>query len=364
MRRRGAALLALTVVVLVGSGEARSEPYLAVFKGMQCSACHSHHAGGGKRNVYGNLFAQNELPAKRLGDPDAKLWTGQVLDRLGVGANLRTGYRYVDIPNRDSISAFDINRATVYLEATVVPNRLALYLDQQVAPGSSLNREAYLLLKSRDQRFQVTAGQFFLPYGLRLQDDTAFIRRFTGTNFTTPDRGVQVGYESGPWSTQLSLTNGSGGGAETDTGKRLSWLGAYVKPTWRVGASFNLNDADAGDRRMQNLFVGLLTGPLAWLFEADLIIDDLPDGSERDSIAALVEANWQLWRGHNLKFSYDYFDPNDDVDEDHQVRFSLLYEYTPVQFVQGRFGIRIYDGVPQEDLQNREEFFAELHGFF
>ncbi len=363
MRPRGAALVAVTLVVLA-LGEARSEPYLAVFKGMHCSACHSHPAGGGKRNVYGNVFAQNELPAKRLGDPQGELWTGRALEWLGVGANLRTGYRYVDTPNRESISEFDVHRAAVYLEAAVIPDRLSLYVDQQLAPGSSLNREAYVLFRSASQRLQLAAGQFYLPYGWRLQDDTAFVRRFTGANFTNPDRGVQVGYESGPWSTQLSLTNGSGGGAETDTGKQMSWLGAYVKPTWRVGASFNLNDADAGNRRMQNLFAGLLTGPLAWLFEADLIIDDLPNGSERNSIAALAEANWRLWRGHNLKFSYDYFDPNDDVDEDHQVRFSLLYEYTPVQFVQGRFGVRIYDGVPQEDLQNREEFFAELHGFF
>jgi len=35
-----------------------------------------------------------------------------------------------------------------------------------------------------------------------------------------------------------------------------------------------------------------------------------------------------------------------------------------MQFLQGRLGARIYDGIPQVNLQNRDEFFAELHGFF
>ena len=357
------AVVLMTVIVIVPA-PAHAEPYLAVFKGMHCSSCHSHPAGGGKRSVYGNAFAQTEMPAERLGAADAPIWTGEVLQWLSVGANLRGNYRYVDTPNRDETSAFDITRGTVYVEANVIPNRLSLYLDQQLAPGSSLNREAYLKLKSANQKFHLAAGQFYLPYGLRLQDDTAFVRQATGINFTNPDRGVQFGFESGPWSSQLSLTNGAGGGAETDTGKQVSLVAAFVKPTWRAGVSFNSNDADVGDRQMQNVFVGVNTGPFVWLLEADLIIDDLAGGGERDAIAGLAEGNWLFRQGHNLKFSYDYFDPDNDRSEDHQVRWSLIWEYTPIQFLQGRFGARIYDGIPQDDLQNRDEFFAEMHGFF
>jgi hypothetical protein len=173
-----------------------------------------------------------------------------------------------------------------------------------------------------------------------------------------------LGYEAGPWSTQLTVTNGSGGGGETDTGKQLSWVAHFVRQRWRAGASFNFNDADAGDRQMQNVFFGLRTGPVAWLAEADLITDDLPSGEEQDAIASLLEGNWLFRQGHNLKVSYEFFDPNDDVDEDHQVRWSLVWEYTPMQFLQGRIGLRVYDGIPQVDLQNRNEYFAEIHGFF
>ena len=40
----------------------------------------------------------------------------------------------------------------------------------------------------------------------RYQVSRALIREATGVNFNNPDRGLQVGYESGSWSTILSLT--------------------------------------------------------------------------------------------------------------------------------------------------------------
>lgn len=357
-------LLAAVLAACSVSGTSLAEPYLAVYKGMQCSSCHSNPAGGGKRNTYGNVFAQTEMPAQRIGDDSDELWNGEVTKWLSVGGNLRAGYEYVDTPNQDSTSEFNVNRGVFYAEAHIVPDRISVYVDQQFAPGASINREAYVRLNTETQKVYFMAGQFFLPYGLRIQDDSAFIRQATNVNFFTPDRGVMVGYETGSWSTTASLTNGNGGGGDSDNGKQVSLIANYVQPGWRVGASFSFNDSDVGDRQMQNLFAGLKTGPIAWLAEIDLISDDLQTQGTRDAIAGLLEANWLLMAGHNLKVSYDYFDPDNDISDDQQVRWSLLWEYTPIQFVQARFGLRAYDGIPQSDAQNRNEAFAELHGFF
>lgn len=354
--------VALLAVLAVWVPPALAEPYLAVFEGLQCSACHTHVAGGGKRNAFGNAFAQTDMPANRVGEGD--IWTGQLTSWLGIGGNLRAEYRYVDVPNQEEVSEFDVVRGTLYVEATVIPGRLSVYFDQQVAPGGSLNREAYVKLTNATGKWSLTAGQFFLPYGLRLQDDSAFVRQATGVNFNSSDRGLQVAFESGAWSTLLSVTNGSGGAAESDTGKQVSWVANFVRPRWRAGVSLNVNDNDAGDRQMQNVFFGLRTGPIAWLAEVDWINDDLPGGADRESLAGLIEGNWLFRRGHNLKVTYDYFDPDNDLDEDHQARYSVLWEHSPMQFVQARVGIRIYDGTPQVDTQNREEIFLELHGHF
>ncbi len=354
----------LLVALLFLCSVAVAEPYLAVSKGMQCSSCHSHPSGGGKRNVYGNVFAQVELPARRVGDPSAKLWTGEVFEWLSVGGNFRAAYQSVDVPNLESESDFEIIRGTAYVEAQLIPNRLIVYVDQHIAPEPVENRELYLKLKTTDSKFHIAAGQFFLPYGLRLEDDSAFVRQATGINFNTPDRGVQVGYESGPWSTQLSVTNGDGTGSVLESSDQISLIAQYVQPRWRAGISFNSLDSTSGDRQMQNAFFGLKTGPIAWLGELNFISDDLPGGASQDAIAGLLEGNWLFRKGNNLKVSYEYLDPNNSISEDHQVRWSVLWEYTPMQFLQARFGARIYDGIPQVPAQNRDEFFVELHAFF
>ena len=124
-----------------------------------------------------------------------------------------------------------------------------------------------------------------------------------------------------------------------------------------------MTNDDAGDRRMFGLFGGLRTAPVSWLAEIDRISDDVSPGVTMDAYAGLLEANWMILSKHNLKISYDYLDPDGDTSEDHQVRYSLVWEHSPLQFLSGRAGLRRYDGIPQVAAQNRKEFFVEVHGF-
>ena len=94
------------------------------------------------------------------------------------------------------------------------------------------------------------------------------------------------------------------------------------------------------------------------------MIDDEGIGAGTELLATLAEANWLLAQGHNLKVTYEWFEPSDDIDEDEQTRSSLLYEWSPIQFLQLRAGVRLYDGIPQNDTQNRRQAFVQLHGFF
>ncbi|HEX6573218.1 MAG TPA: hypothetical protein VF055_14430, partial [Steroidobacteraceae bacterium] len=66
----------------------------------------------------------------------------------------------------------------------------------------------------------------------------------------------------------------------------------------------------------------------------------------------------------NLKLTGEWFEPDSDLDDDDQTRWSGVYEYTPIAFVQLRAGGRFFDGNPQNDIENREVWFLELHGFF
>ena len=80
--------------------------------------------------------------------------------------------------------------------------------------------------------------------------------------------------------------------------------------------------------------------------------------------ATLVEGNYEAAKGHNLKLTYEHYDPNADVKEDQRERYSALWEYTPFQFTQFRLGARKNSGIPQNNAQNATELFLQWHAFF
>ena len=137
-----------------------------------------------------------------------------------------------------------------------------------------------------------------------------------------------------------------------------------MQSRWRAGVSALFNDADGGSRTGAGLFGAFNTGPVTLLGELDYIDDDGIGADGTTLLASLAEADWKVAQGHNVKLTYEWLEPNDDLDEDEQTRSSLLYEWSPIQFVQIRAGIRLYDGIPQNDNQNRRQAFVQLHGFF
>lgn len=348
--------------LFLASEIASAEPYLAVQQGLKCSTCHIAASGGGQRTVYGNAFAQTDMPARTL--DMGELWTGEIGRYFAVGGDIRGGWNKLDVPGQSSTSETELNEFLAYVEIRPFPKYLTLYVDAKLRPDDPEVREQYARLTLPNGRWQIQGGEFFLPYGLRIQDDEAFIRQVSGINFNTPDTGFQVGYEEGNWSAQLAVTRGTAGGPEVDSGKQYSLRVSHVTSKWRVGGSFNLNDAAVGDRQMQNVFGGLRTGPVAWLAEIDYIIDDGTPTGKRTSWASLIEANYDVRKGHNIRASFEWFDPDDDVSNDEQNRFSVVWEYSPLQFLQTRIGIRDYNGIPQNPAQNREQLFAELHVLF
>lgn len=397
---RGAWSCALIVCVLLIASRSSAEPYLAIRTGKKCIVCHTNPTGGGMRTEYGNIYSQLWLAAKyrRIGKAEVRevkpvsddddddpfgdgpedeqgplgtrpaaggpmtFWSGSFGDHLSVGGDLRTSFDVTMIPHQDDDVGFFVDRALLYAEIAVIPGRVSFQLDEQVAPGGAFSRQAYVLVQSESQRSYLKAGRMFLPYGLRIQDDSAFIRQVPGINYNTPDTGVEVGWEPGPWSFNLAVTNGSGGGTDADRGKQYSLRLSHIRRGWRLGASWNFNDAGADERRMANVFGGFQTGRVTWMAELDYIVDEALGG--REMVAGLAEVNILVKKGHNLKITYEYFDPDLDVDEDERDRVSIQWEAFPMQFTQLRLGYRLNAGIPQNDLQNTEELFLELHLFF
>jgi len=349
---------------LLAAACARAEPYLALNQGAKCSQCHVNPTGGGLRNAFGDVFAQTQLPARHI-DTGTDIWAGQIARFVALGGDLRFDGSVQHVPHTRTLDGFQMQQTRVYLAASVIPDRLLVYVDEQVAPGGALNREAWGMLWSADHSWYLKGGQMYLPFGLRLQDQTALVRQASGISMATPDQGVEVGWLKGHWDGQLAISNGTAGGAATTSGKQTSAQLAFVEPSWRLGAAVNYNGAAAeGSRRAAGVFGGLKTGPVVWLGEADLIDDRSLGNGGVKILATLVEADWAIARGHNLKITAEYLDPDRRVPHDQQTRWSLLYELTPVRFVQLRAGVRYSDGIPQLATEHTRLYFLELHGFF
>jgi hypothetical protein len=208
----------------------------------------------------------------------------------------------------------------------------------------------------------------YLPFGLRLQDQSAFIQTASGINMTTPDQGVEFGWERGHWDAQLTVSNGTAGASSSDNGKQYSGQLQWVESIFRIGGAANFNNKAAGNKSQFAIFGGVRTGPLEWLAQGELIDDkSIIEGSQvtgQRQLASLVEADWLIAKGNNLKITGEFFDPDRKVANDNQTRWSAVYEWTPIQFVQLRGGARIQDGSPQLNSQHTKLLFVELHGFF
>jgi len=339
---------------------AHGEPYIAVQQGYKCDACHFNPTGGGLRTEFGDVVSENVLPASHI-DMGGQPWLGKVGDFVRIGADLRADWSYTDVPHTSIEKGFSLEQIRAYADVAVIPKRLDLYVDEQLAPGGASAMEAYGRYTTADGQWYVKGGKFYLPFGWRLQDNTAFVREVSGISMTTPDTGVELGFERPEWSAQLDLTNGAAN-ANTGSGHQITGQAVSVHPIWRVGLGASFTQSEAGNKRVATIFGGLRTGPVAWLAEGD-IVRDLSFEPERTMLASLLEADWLVRRGHNVKLSYEYEDPDRSVHNNGETRASALYEFTPIQFLQLRLGYRKYKGIPQNNEQNMSLAFLEMHVF-
>ena len=363
MTRRCAALALLAVAAagLIAPLAAVAEPYLAIQNGYQCVACHVNPSGGGLRNDFGVIFSENALPARTL-PASFPTWSGKLTGFLRAGLDARASWTRTQVPHNPTQEQRQLDQLRLYADIALIPQRLGIYLDEKLAPGSAEEFEGYVRLNDASHGWYLKGGKFYLPFGFRLQDQTAFVRQLSGISMTTPDTGVELGFERANWSAQLAYSNDIGN-ASAEARHQITGQLVWVQSGYRLGAAASVASTSTGNRRVGALFAGLRTGPVAWLGELDLARDDGFSDGARSMLAALGELDWALHRGQNLKLSAEYQDPDRAVPEDQFTRWSAVYEVTPLPFVQLRAGLRRYRGIPQNDSQNRQAVFVELHGY-
>lgn len=350
-------------ILLLISGITKAEPYLAYKNNLKCMACHVNPDGGGLRNSFGRIYGQQLLPAKAASYNTNEL--AQFTRFLSIGTDSRFNASYQKDDNGDNSQSFAISSAQLYLHITLPNTGLSFYLDQQVAPGAAINREAFVLYKFTGDNF-IKAGKLFLPYGLRLEDDTAFIRQATGMNFDNSDNGVEFGLDYTKTTINFFISNGTSQASNNDNKFLYGIRAEHLLSNFRVGATALLNDG-AKPVQQYNIYGGANFGDFTWLTELDYLIlsnANIFDQSDIRQLISLVEINYQWRQGVNFKFTAEYFDSDLDVDNNQQTRYSVVTEYTPFANIQLRLGYRIQDDIPQKPRQNNKLLFVQSHFYF
>lgn len=354
-----AALICLAI--LADIERASAEPYLAIKNNLKCGACHVNPLGGGMRNSFGNIYGHTQLPQKVTDFSSAEM--GKINSFLGLGGNLRYNAEHSADDADNTASTFRVDSAQLYVAITPKDSGITFYLDQQVAPGAAVNREAYIQYNFSGQHY-IKAGKMYSPFGLRIEDDTALVRQVSGFNFDSSDNGVELGLEFEQATVNFFVTNGTSAVSNDDDNFQYGIKAEKIFSNFRIGSTAVLNSSDDTDRQLFNLYGGVHFGDFTFLGEIDWISTEQLQGDDINQLVGLVEMNYQWMQGLNLKLTAEYFDPNSDVDENHENRVSFVAEYTPMSNLQLRTGVRLSESIPQQPQRSNDKFFLQAHLYF
>jgi hypothetical protein len=386
MRHRYAvvALIVAACAVLSAPQPARAEPYFMVRSGAKCNDCHTNLTGGGKRTSFAHIHARDILHDLDLLPipPSVKGFNGQLHEYVSIGGDLRVRNTTVfqdefsksgTIPQnkafRRHVTSNDteVNEFLGYAQIDLLPDYVTLYSDFNL-DGGVTNREAFGLIRGfLPYDTYVKAGRLFPTFGLRVWDDSAFIRSRSGYTFTNPEEGGEIGFAPGPFFIASSITNGTSG--DKDVAATVNGYGVFqdipVVENILAGASF----ARQSDKRdVAAWYAGSNLWKFTYLMEFDLI-DDRTVASEnkRDQYAAYAELDLLLFDWLNIRGTFDFVKVSHDRD---QTRYTIGAEPFINRFIQPRIQYRINNGPPQpgenpnELVDNQDELVFELHFFF
>jgi hypothetical protein len=351
-----------------------------VREGAKCSACHTNQTGGGKRTAFAHIHAHDILHDLDLLPipPGVKPFNGELNSFASIGSDLRVRNTTLFQDRPDRLGRVPTNRAfrrrvesndtkvnefLLYGQIDLWPDIVTLYADEDFTTGAT-TREVFGLIRGfLPWDTYLKAGRMFPTYGLRVQDDQAFIRARSGFTFQNPDEGGEIGIQPGPFFLASSITNGRNSPAgPKDVQATINGYAVFEDvPVVRnvlAGASF----ARQSNKRWVGGFYG---GANLWRFtylgEFDVIDDrQLGSAGRRDQYAAYGELNLLLLDWLNLRGTFDFIKVAGDRD---QTRYGIGAEPFINRVIQPRLVYRVSNGIRAEPSQNQDELWLELHLF-
>jgi len=334
------------------------------------------------RQAFGVQYGREQLPVPEWSKGfETEDFSTVLANFLGIGADFRTLY-FVQKKDTVTNNAFFQMQGDVYLDFHIA-KKVSMFVRKGLYSGESYDDfEIFGLLDLLPASGHVKVGKFIPNFGIKMDDHTTYIRTFTGFSqeVTRPElTGVEAAVAPGPFSLFAGFYN-----AQDDfgaaTGDKKAFLGRAeglfkLAENTNLGVGANIFAKQAGtlstksltgdiisvaydDLKLMGAFGSFSYENLTVLGEADLIQSKLA-GRTTVGEVSYVEADYPVVTGLDLKFAYDFYDPDRDVKSGSINRYSVGFEGFPLPGVEVRPIYRFVRNQPV-NLHN-DEFDLVMH---
>ena len=376
-----ALVLTIGILGLLGGSRVEAYPQLQLTtSASRCTICHYAPAGGGLINNYGRSEAADTISMGGNGGFLHGLWTPPPWLSLGGqfrfaglinNTNSREGTELAAFPMQfDLLGRVELGPLSLYVNGGFrgVARREQSLGDYYTSSDTYVSREHYLMWRAGATGPYVRAGRFFAPYGLRLAEHPAWVRRFLGFNTLEETYNVSGGFVNDVWELHLTAFTrdffrpvghrGSGGAAyyERRFGTRLA-LGAEARV------------AVAGDQstRAQGGLVGKWVLPgtrIMLLAQADLVNEsfDAEGSPSRWQMAGYLGASWLFRRGFLGQLMLERWDEDLDVSGVARSAVGAELQFFPTAHVElSLYGRAAFIGTGTDDGSPSQLLMLQLH---
>ncbi len=334
--------MAAVVLVLAGlSAVAEAYPQFQFTTGnTTCTACHYSPAGGGLINNWGRDEAADTISGSGDGRVLHGLW--EPPSWFAFGGDFRGAVLDKQISGDNELLAFPM-QLDLYSRVQAGPVSAAVIVGARgVARGDTtlasrlISREHWLMYQKSNSNLYARVGRFFAPFGLRLQDHTSYVRRFTGFGVLEEPYVASLGMVDNDWEVHASAHAAAPifgvGGGQTYGGTIF-----YEKRLRDETAAFGAQARVAMDEASTHYWTGGV-GKL-WLEDAKLLLLSELDlgvqtfaadpGPSRLQLVGYVGATYIPTTGVYLTGAAERYQPDLRISETSRDGLSVTLQYLP-----------------------------------
>ena len=352
-------------------GNSYALPKFATRQGAKCQSCHINPSGKGMRSTFGSTYGREELPLATYKEAtDLEDFTPSLNDFLTMGMDYRTLFYYL---NQNSTSSFFQMQGDLYLDLRL-NKKFRIYFDKGLYSGF----EVFGLAKVLPMDGYIKLGNFIPAYGLKMDDHTIMTRggpsfplnpslstypSGLGFGHGSEDTGLEFGFNPSIFTVNIGLFNGRFGGPLGTNGTKNKAVVVRADANiqtdvvnFNIGGSvYNLPTANGPGKTqiMGGFAVISLYNNLTLQGEFDILSTYNSTLFKQVSGNVLyTELNYLVLNGIDLKFGYEFYDPNINIKDGSVARYTIGLEFFPLTGVEVRPLYRINQEKPTEISNN------------